>query len=308
MEHVDEPTHQNDSPARPVTEQARSPNQNTDTGRTLEPEQVKSLSLTSSPRRQSFLASSVSTIGQTLVRTASLSSNRGLLFNRRESSGSTSSSSSVGEMGSLRDKIKDALVLRHDHTQYFLPEGVLEGLLSERAVTGVLEPYKSKLQIDIPELTHFVQKKAKKMFAILVYIQKAILIQDFYKNKLTDESLPLQYQSGNNEHTSEYNTRARNRILQSLSEGLKGLDIDRDTFRPRKWSEITTEDFCNIHQWTFLAPVFKEGKFRYQFHEHIRMPFLKKGGKRESNFSVVQERVVHRHHLLVSSGTVWKRI
>ncbi|KAF9878695.1 protein kinase domain-containing protein [Colletotrichum karsti] len=72
--------------------------------------------------------------------------------------------------------------------------------------------------------------------------------------------------------------------------------------------EHTIDFFCDNAQWRFLAPVFREKQFKYDFHPKCPMPYLtpsldRKAGHKDSHFSVVEQRCIHKDHLKKGSKT-----
>lgn len=64
------------------------------------------------------------------------------------------------------------------------------------------------------------------------------------------------------------------------------------------WRLQDRNNFCETHQWTFMAPVFKEAQFSYKFHEKTKMPFWPSDfTPKTGNFSSVTRRQIDRNHL-----------
>jgi hypothetical protein len=195
----------------------------------------------------------------------------------------------------LRKVIKDQMVLHEKHDLRFLPEKTLKQLLGKQEIMETLRKLKPPPQTDIPTLASFVCDKVIKLFAILAWSEVEYLIEQFYLHGFGDEHLPIGYNS--NGHGAE--------TVFSQQSG-NGSPVDDHPFKYHYWTERHLELFCDEDQWHFLSPVFSENQFRYTFPNSIRMPFvdLCARSQKESFFSVVQERRIHRDHLQTSNYIV----
>jgi hypothetical protein len=192
----------------------------------------------------------------------------------------------------LRREIRQAMELKDFSTRSFLPESRLKQLISESTVTRTLERYQSYSKTNISELVTFVCSGAMRIFAILVWGDRENLIEQFYQNGFKDDLLPIKVTFYNDEDWA----------VESLAARPINSGAINATFS--SWTESAVDSFCDLHQWLFLAPVFRENKFRYQFHEQCRLPFLNLGTQEESNFSLVQEWNIHPDHIQTDSTVV----
>ncbi|KAF4627092.1 hypothetical protein G7Y89_g11064 [Cudoniella acicularis] len=175
------------------------------------------------------------------------------------------------KMKPLRSRIMEKMERQGDSSERFVADNCLKELICEPAVAAALERYKSGLKTEISELASFVCNGARRVFAILVWSECEILIEQFYKNGFKDEMLPVKVQfNGDGDWKVE-------------SSGTKSANL-----------KVVDAVFNR-------APVFGEKEFRYMFHKQCRMPFLNYTNQKESNFSVVEEWIIHQDHLQIDS-------
>jgi hypothetical protein len=193
----------------------------------------------------------------------------------------------------FRRKIKASMELKNDYNSCFLAESKLNELFCESTVTKLLEEHGSKLttHTDISKLSAFICKRAKRVFAILVWAEREHLIEEFYNNNFTDEWLPVRVKSPDDEYYE----------VESLDQKCTNQEAVRATFST--WTDGDIDNFCDNYQWPFLAPVFHEKQFRYRFHEKSRMPFLDRGDQKKTNFSFVEESTMHSDHLQIQANS-----
>lgn len=167
----------------------------------------------------------------------------------------------------------------------FVPTDALKQLLTRSKVSKILEGLKKRPRIDIPSLESFICDNASAVFATLVMIEKEPLIEQFYQHGFSDKQLPFDYKIAGN-------------CVEATSSQLGTISPDRHPFNNPQWRAKVIEDFWD-RQWYFLSPVFSQSQFRYHFDKGIRMPFLKEYplNQKTSNFSVVEERPIHRDHV-----------
>lgn len=175
----------------------------------------------------------------------------------------------------------------------FYPDNLLQELICEDVVSRMLE--KHNITVNRSELTHFICTKAKRVFAILLSYEQVPLIKQFCLCKFTDDMLPVGpgILSGSPE-------------MESLSMASANLRIVKKTFDPEVWSYRNKRDFYNNQQWPFISPIFSDDVFRRDFHQKFRMPFMEVKAEvfKDSNFSVVEKRRVHRGHLRIGHTIV----
>jgi len=191
--------------------------------------------------------------------------------------------------GGLRDKLRAEMVLKQRTDLSFIPEGVLKELITKNDVQTALR--KHRLSSDISKVADFVCDKAIRLFAILVWNESEILIEQFYKFDFGDQNLPVEVDIDDDNDYVEASTFVSG----------KSIVIKKHPFNFDPWTDRVLNYFCDFEQWCFLSPVFNDGVFRYHFHKRHRIPFvdLRPGVTKETNFSIVEERRIHRRHLQV---------
>jgi hypothetical protein len=188
----------------------------------------------------------------------------------------------------LREDIKNKMLLHNTKEKRFVPETALKEIFSKENIAQTLRRHKSSLETDIPNLVSFVYDKAIIIFAILVWSEAVKLIDQFYQHQFKDESLPVHFETDDDDNVKAFSCRPDGEVL-----------IENHPFDDDEWTDRTLEHFCKDDQWYFLSPVFEENKFRYDFHESTHLPFVDKNhaSQKESFFSVVREWRIHRDHL-----------
>ncbi|KAL9071967.1 MAG: hypothetical protein Q9161_003899 [Pseudevernia consocians] len=143
----------------------------------------------------------------------------------------------------LRDRLLAKLQKVFDTDEQFLPASDLDEILTSHAIEGEL------LSHGLEDVSSFVFRRAKKIFAILVVIRQLDVLQDLIKEELGDELLPLA-----NPATSSLED---NKLRSALS----------------KWDLDTIKGFFEF-QWTLLSPIFSEGK-HLKLDDDAILPFIK---------------------------------
>lgn len=131
-------------------------------------------------------------------------------------------------------------------TEQFISAGEIDALLTASAINQELERYGSG-QI-LPE----VLDRAKKIFAILLVLGRLETLKQMLKSGLNDNDLPFQLS-----RHQEKNQRFSEFFLNFV-----------------EWDVKTQELFMNT-QWTFLAPVFRDGEHQ-KLENDLRLPFINK--------------------------------
>ncbi|RYP04080.1 hypothetical protein DL765_010313 [Monosporascus sp. GIB2] len=118
---------------------------------------------------------------------------------------------------------------------------------------------------DAEHLTNFVLSDAKKLFLILVMMsrrekEKISLLADLKRSNISDASLPIQFYSNGGE--GRYYWSSLERSAEEKSEFFGNWDRgDRDLL-------------AETYQWRFLAPVFGQDIFRFNFDSRRILPYL----------------------------------
>jgi hypothetical protein len=196
----------------------------------------------------------------------------------------------------LRDIIKNKMLLRETKELRFVPETALKDIFNKENVAEALRMSGSFSETDIPPLVSFICDKAIKLFAILVWSEAEKLIGQFYQHQLRDGSLPIYCDTEDEDNVKAFTYKPYGGKTR----------IPDHPFNHEQWTERTIEHFCKDDQWPFLSPVFTSNQFRYDFPESIHLPFVDScyRSQKESNFSVVQEWRIHRDHLQVPNYVV----
>ncbi|EUC46749.1 hypothetical protein COCMIDRAFT_35616 [Bipolaris oryzae ATCC 44560] len=176
----------------------------------------------------------------------------------------SSSDEETGPRPQLRPMITDRLVKSaFEKTPLrFVPEGNVQDIITE----GMIQ---ISLGIDTPvskregEMIKFIKSRAKKVFAIVVYMNAGDcmdIMKSLKRKGIDDDSLPIKDQR----------------------------DLGRKDWAP---------DFFE-KQWQFNAPVFSTTRFNHDLEESHILPFItKKVDSQRGSFGVVSQYVVHRNHL-----------
>ncbi|KAF2734668.1 HET-domain-containing protein [Polyplosphaeria fusca] len=190
----------------------------------------------------------------------------------------------------LRDVIEAEMVMCNSSSRRFLPEAVLQRLLTKDVVEATLALHSSKFKkkVDVKDLTAFVCNDALKIFAILVWEEKEKLIERFFTTGFRDVMLPVTRKPNSDSAWD----------VEPFEAKFKEMSIATETFTRHEWKASAVNHFCTNDQFLFLSPVFNQDQFRYTFHEQCPMPFLNrdKDARRGSNFSVVDKWRLHRDH------------
>ncbi|KAI4663972.1 uncharacterized protein J4E79_003472 [Alternaria viburni] len=168
--------------------------------------------------------------------------------------------SDVEEISSgLRMLIVDNLILSgFEKTPHrFLPEGVIDDIVTEeRLLIQVPSP-------DEDKLLDYIKLRAKKIFAILIYIRPHSMRSalDWWRKKdMGDRDLPFRIQPA---------------------------------WKKQSWFTDFQES-----QWTFLAPIFSTAGYNHDLHEEHILPFISKEWDADrGSFAVVSRYTIHNKHL-----------
>ena len=175
----------------------------------------------------------------------------------------------------------------------FLARSCLTDLICESEVMEALKEL--RLSTEMPELARFICKKARILFAILIWAEKEDEIELFYRNNFTDSLLPIKVNFNSGEKYA----------LESLAPNGTYSRAVNETFS--SWKLRSINHFCEV-QWLFLVPVFREEQFQYRFDKNSRLPFLNIKSVNDGNFSVVCEAYIHKDHLQVRKESKLVRV
>jgi hypothetical protein len=145
---------------------------------------------------------------------------------------------------------------------YFIPEGVLSGLVTVQTIKDVLHIANPTPAED--ELIDFVKTRASKVFAIALWakVENPKRMMAYFKSKnLDDNDLPI---------------------------------TDPNSI----WSKRSWYNDLIEHQWRFYAAIFSTAKYNLDLEESCILPFTSKGGDDgRGSFGVVSKYLVHRNHM-----------
>jgi len=169
-------------------------------------------------------------------------------------------------MNDIRDQITRLRVKNADDKRFVL-EGSLASCLPREKVANILREDSNIEPYLITEMTDIIDRGARKVFAILILIQKITDITRFvehhlHSNRTLDEQLPF--------------TKFELRTIFS-----------RDQLRSELFEEF---------QWEFVAPVFRQRLSHQIFPKEIRLPFMENQKLGEGGFGQVFRVVIPSGH------------
>ncbi|KAI3324069.1 hypothetical protein HD806DRAFT_494008 [Xylariaceae sp. AK1471] len=187
--------------------------------------------------------------------------------------------------GFTSDDILRLLVYSPLENKSFVPNGVLEELITLETVTSTL----AAVGLSAGEqlcFARFIVEKGRRIFAILLFINQVNDIKSLFSEGFTDEALPVAYQAEGDSWT-----------VRSYLPDSDNLDQDKVWVFFQHWKKSAIFSFCE-RQWMFLAPVFRIEKFKHFLHRDAILPFVSvKGETKNSYFSVVFHVEIHAAHL-----------
>ncbi|QYS92815.1 Protein kinase domain-containing protein [Trichoderma simmonsii] len=155
----------------------------------------------------------------------------------------------------------------------FLPKDKAESLMQPESVESTLRQHFEDM--DIKDLARYVMTHAKQVFLTLVFSNTVNKIKNLRNSGFKDEDLPVCIKS--------------RKICKANSNS--PLECFAD------WKSMDIDNFCE-RQWIFLAPVFHEKKFMYEFDGQHRLPYLsaKQPGDGSGHFGEVRKVQLHFAH------------
>lgn len=186
----------------------------------------------------------------------------------------------------LRDRISRAAISIESSCglTLFVPVDEFNKLVTEESIAA-------EIPNSPPELIEFIHNDAKRVFMTVLEIKEhdnqselASMMQSFRAKGFTDKHLPI---SNPRDPPAEHNN------------GHHFPALPTDTFSHERWTMCAKERFYRS-QWTFLAPIFTEGKLKHDFPQGTVLPFTKIFPfVREGNFSSVTQVKIHPAHQTV---------
>jgi hypothetical protein len=159
----------------------------------------------------------------------------------------------------------------------FFPQHEVEFLIQrERVKSTLLENIANIKGNDLEALVNYVMADAKQVFLTLIFSNMVKRINTLYNKGFKDQDLPVFINQQYQICEPDSNTRL-------------------DCFV--EWGSQDSLDFCE-KQWIFLAPVFQQKKFNYEFYDDHRLPFLPVKEKMTSSghFGEVKRLLLHPAH------------
>jgi hypothetical protein len=199
--------------------------------------------------------------------------------------------------------IRRRLVRSAFSNRRFLPQDAFEELLTEENIRTELR----RAEILEDSLLEFIWRKARKVFAVLVYSNLVKYATNLQQYCFTDQCLPVEQNE------------SRVISLTSLSEDDPALEWfgtwrdeeSSDTFpsdgegdsRAAECSDSASSDgderaihkFCQ-DQWHVLAPVFDKSSIIVELHQEHPLPFLSFVAKGSGGFSLIHVGEIHSAH------------
>lgn len=173
-------------------------------------------------------------------------------------------------MSPLERELRNSLQTYYDEPEYkFVPNDAFDRILQMENIKKELENTDEAIDVHTTALevmgasVHSVGSEAysrRKIFAILVLIEKATKIVQFINSNICDDKLPFSF---------------RDRTNRFMVTDVEGAVVNIDLFRRRR----SCEGFRD-HQWKLLAPLFKLSEHRDQEVRHYELnlwpglPFL----------------------------------
>ena len=230
--------------------------------------------------------------------------------------GAWSDIANSNDQGHLATLLRRALK-RHPHEEkgFFLPINTLEDIIRGDRVLQWLKANKRLQGLTLDELIKVTKQicedqsipsgsqKAKyrsfrKVFTILVLLEKEEAIQDFIKEDISDQDLPLRVLWEDGRPVARRKT--KDAVLNSFKNG---------------WSDPLF-DLFDSYQWWITAPYFyQKGKERqrkprfFEFHDRVVLPFLEDKERETEDglggFSNVWQVKIHDAHHDFCTGPVF---
>ncbi|EPE29866.1 Protein kinase-like (PK-like) [Glarea lozoyensis ATCC 20868] len=180
----------------------------------------------------------------------------------------------------LADKLFDCRVQTGiESNQHFIPVSSLDHCLSVKNIRQELGELESSMSAEaFSLLVHQIHTSTRRIFAILVIIERPKEIPHFITHGISDKCLPYIKPLQNNS-SSRDGVSARSKLNILL----------------QSWHPRDAEVFNQV-QWTVLAPVFTPSYAHYTFLPEVILPFRKTGTDMRGGFSEVWKITIHPAH------------
>jgi len=201
-------------------------------------------------------------------------------------------------MEALAERIEDAKlrftpVNEEDSTREWIPCSIIENLITETEVERTLDEvkYSAKWETDVKTLKHFVlgERKALRLFALLVYTGLVCLLELFYRHDFADEMFPIRLKDIDIDRGKGGRTivsiKTKREVPYTGGQNIRAKNID---------------ELSQLWQGVFFAPIFRHDQLEYKLSSSCRLPFLAEletDKRKLSNFSIVKHYVIHPDHI-----------
>lgn len=161
----------------------------------------------------------------------------------------------------LRDLLLDMLIKVHEgHWKDFIPRSDIKAIVKAPIIARAIRRglgKQSSLSDEVEKCAKAVEKKARSLFAVLLWMNRSGEIHNFCENGLWDSDLPLTLHTVNKR--SVFRTQDG-----AIIEAFKG------------WNEFSLKEFDRF-QWSVTAPVLSyqpKGQPCLKFHDKTVLPFI----------------------------------
>ncbi|CAG8978314.1 hypothetical protein HYALB_00005900 [Hymenoscyphus albidus] len=184
----------------------------------------------------------------------------------------------------LRDQLRGSRIeWPKGKDRFFVPHDALERLITKPKIQVELGHHKNVNLLERRLLTDEILTKAKRLFAILVLLEKGHLIGEFLRENLADADLPFQ-------RSNSANLSGTYKLCRKNESNPIHCMLDWDT---TSIIEFSREQRC------MQAPIFEIGQ-RYEFDDNCVLPFtldeMDTGKAKEGGFGTVWKVDIHPAH------------
>jgi hypothetical protein len=186
---------------------------------------------------------------------------------------------------SLADELRSARVEAPVGSfRFFIPRDDLQCVVNPAAIHKEFMNFQLQTgRFTKADLENLVNRRAPKLFTLLVLLGKPALIEDFLAEGIDDSHLPFQ-KLPNGKDRNHFRLQSNSRhLIRSVA----------------CWNHRDVEEFSR-NQWMFLAPVFEDrGIPHYELNDNCVLPFINHREGREvhyGGFSSVWAAQIHPAH------------
>lgn len=191
---------------------------------------------------------------------------------------------------SLKQKFVDGWKQSCIDKKEFVPKSCLDAHITKENIEAEL---KRQDIVVTTKLVDFIQTKAKKLFAILVYARMPEAISGCYDHQLMDDHLPVILRKVDN--VLKFFSLSENEPSDVSFEDASAVFLTDRKDGTWKWNRDRFHDFYE-NQWKFISPVFKRERYRYKLYRQHILPFESVGKEKGGGFSKVYPVTIHDAH------------